>query len=580
MAKKTRNKPYPIKHYVKIMIIISFTVLVLDFVISFASIIIVKQQSTRYLQDTADLYINRINHDFAYINHYMGWTLANDDSLNMMNAYGLNSTPFLKANDNLYKRFTELQKNYGQEYNFFFYLKNQSFFLNCAPISISYTDYRKLKDQIVSYIEDKNLFEKFYSKWTPVLVGGKYYIINILPYYNRYLVALISADDLIRPLRQINLGEAGYASLVDIQGRNLSTPLSESQISSQKDKAYSVLDFLRSGRMVSNEFSNATFSVKMVIKFGAFEKIMIAQLLIMLLFFIVVFVLSAVMLLFRKRVLGPIRSFSRNLARINEGEAPADIKSGKIIELEQANAQFKDLVEQIKTFKIAMYEQELEKQRIRLDYMKLQIKPHFFLNCLTSIYSMAQIQMYEEIENMAMSTSKYFRYIFQSGENFVRLEDEIEHVRTYLNIQKSRYQGAFSYRIEQSEDTIGTLVPPLMLQTFIENSVKYAVSRDHELQITLTVFKRIRAAEEEMTVIRIADTGPGFPPDILEKLANGEPFMQTGGRRIGIMNVLQRLNLLYRQKANVGFTNGEDGGACVTIALPPLTRTDEQPKEV
>lgn len=207
-------------------------------------------------------------------------------------------------------------------------------------------------------------------------MGGKYYIINILPYYNRYLVALISADDLIRPLRQINLGEAGYASLVDIQGRNLSTPLSESQISSQKDKAYSVLDFLRSGRMVSNEFSNATFSVKMVIKFGAFEKIMIAQLLIMLLFFIVVFVLSAVMLLFRKRVLGPIRSFAES-ARINEGEAPADIKSGKIIELEQANAQFKDLVEQIKTFKIAMYEQELEKQRIRLDYMKLQIKPHF-----------------------------------------------------------------------------------------------------------------------------------------------------------------------------------------------------------
>lgn len=96
------------------MIIISFTVLVLDFVISFASIIIVKQQSTRYLQDTADLYINRINHDFAYINHYMGWTLANDDSLNMMNAYGLNSTPFLKANDNLYKRFTELQKITGR----------------------------------------------------------------------------------------------------------------------------------------------------------------------------------------------------------------------------------------------------------------------------------------------------------------------------------------------------------------------------------------------------------------------------------------------------------------------------------
>lgn len=123
----------------------------------------------------------------------------------------------------------------------------------------------------------------------------------------------------------------------------------------------------------------------------------------------------------------------RTLRRINEDGQPADLRSSKLIELEQANDQFKDLMEQIKTFKIAMYEQELEKQQIQLDYMKQQIKPHFFLNCLTSIYSMAQIQMYQEIEDMAMSTSKYFRYLFQNGEDFVPLENELEHVRMYPN---------------------------------------------------------------------------------------------------------------------------------------------------
>ncbi|AIQ59909.1 cache domain-containing sensor histidine kinase [Paenibacillus borealis] len=568
MAKKpARNKPYPIRHYVKITILISFIVLILDLVISVASISIVKQQSTRYLQDTADLYINRINHDFAYINHYMGWTLANDESLNMMNAHDKTSKEFINSNEDLHKRFTELQKNYGQEYNFFYYLKNQSFFLNCAPISIDYTVYRELKKQIISFIDDKEVYEKFYSRWTPILVNGKYYIINIVPYHNRYFIGMISADNLITPLRQINLGANGYASLVDENGTDLSTLVTNSGKPLQEETG--IRNLFQSRTTIKSEFSGTAFSAKMVIKFGTFEKIMIAQLLIMLLFFMVTSTLCAVMLFFNRRVLGPIQSFSENLAHLNEDGQPADFKSSKIIELEQASAQFKGLVEQIRNIKIAMYEQELEKQNIQLDFMKQQIKPHFFLNCLTSIYSMAQIQMYEEIEQMAMSTSKYFRYIFQGSEDFVLLADEIEHVRIYLDIQKSRYRDAFIYQIEQEAQTTDMRIPPLVLQTFIENSIKYAISRANEMQIRLTV-KRRRIDDEEMTVIQISDTGPGFPAEVLDKLVQGEPLDQSKGNQIGIMNTLKRLEYLYLSKATVSFSNPAEGGACITLCLPDL----------
>ncbi|KGE18847.1 sensor histidine kinase [Paenibacillus wynnii] len=572
--KAAKNKAYPLRHYVKIMILISFVVLILDLVISIVSISIVNRQSTRYLKDTASLYINRINHDFTYINHYMGWTLANDENLHKMNTFGTNSIEFIKLNENLHKRFTELQKNYGQEYNFFYYLKNESYFLNCAPISVSYTDYQELKKQIITYIDDKEIYEKFYSKWTPILVNNNYYVINIVPYYNHYLIGLISADNLIRPLRQINLGANGFVSLVDDVGTSLSSPVSGSGKLLQESSGISNL--VQPRTTVINEFSNTTFSTKMVIKFGVFEKIMIAQLLIMLLFFMVTSALCAVMLFFKSRVLGPIQSFSENLASINEDGQVADFKSSKIIELEQANAQFKDLVEQIKTFKITMYEQELEKQRIQLDYMKLQIKPHFFLNCLTSIYSMAQIQMYKEIENMAMSTSKYFRYIFQNGENFVHLEDEIEHVRTYLEIQKQRYQDAFIYCIDQEENVDNVKIPPLVLQTFVENSIKYAISRDSEVQIMLTV-KRYQDEEEKVTVIHLSDTGPGFPPPVLEKLIAGQPLDQTEGTQIGIMNTINRLEYLYHKKATVSFSNLEGGGASVILYLPDLPDLPDLP---
>ncbi|GIP09851.1 hypothetical protein J1TS5_20210 [Paenibacillus macerans] len=569
MAKPTENKQYPLRHYVNIMFLISFIVLILDFAISISAISIVKQQATRYLQDTAGLYLDRINHDFAYINHYTGWTLANDESLNAMTTSPMNSREFFEANENLHKRFTELQKNYGQEYNFFVYLKKQSFFLNCAPISISYSDYQALKEQIIANArQDRNVYEKLYSKWTPVRVNGKFYITNIVPYYDSYMISLVSADNLIRPLREINLGENGFVSLIAENGQSITSPVSNrGQVLNDVPQASSSPGLFQAGTTVNGQFTNATFHVKLVIQFGTFEKIMIAQLLILLLAVIITCSLGFILLYFRNKVLRPIKNFSYNLAFWTEEGEPLEFQGSKIIELEKANKQFLNLIGQIKKFKIDLYERELEKQRIQLDYMKLQIKPHFFLNCLTSIYSMAQMQMHEEIERMALSTAKYFRYIFQNDGDFVKLGDEIEHVRIYLEIQQHRYQNALAYRIEQEENLAETEIPPLVLQTFVENAVKYAVSRVAEARIELAAGLQLDAGEERL-VIRISDTGPGFPPDILEKLQSGVSLEQTAGTRIGIMNTLQRLDSLYDKQAAVSFFNKEDGGACVILSLP------------
>ncbi|ALS26242.1 histidine kinase [Paenibacillus sp. 32O-W] len=576
MSKTVKNKMYSIKHYVKMLLLISFITLILDLIISFASIALVQQQSARYLQDAADLYINRINNNFSYLNHFMGWTLANDEDVEVMTStVDSNDANFIKAQRNLYKRFSELQKSFGREYNFFIYLRNKNFLLNSAPMNLSFPEYQALKKQITDYAEEKIIYEKFYSQWTTIDLHNRYYIINIVPYYDSYMISLISADDLIRPLREINLGGNGFVSLMNEKGERVTRPVSNNGklLLDDPDKS-SLLDRLHIGTTVNRAFSNASFYVKLVIQFGAFEKIMIAQLLVVLLAVIIACNLCLIMLYFQKKVLKPIKNFSSNLAILTNDGEPIDFKSSKMIELEKANRQFIDLVTQMKQIKIDLYERELEKQKIQLDYMKLQIKPHFFLNCLTTIYSMAQMQMHAEIQNMTLSISKYFRYIFQNGQDFVRLEDEIEHVRTYLEIQKQRYRNAFDYRIEQAERTADVRIPPLVLQTFIENAMKYAVSREYEVQVVLTVTRQV-VEDEEMTVIRISDTGPGFPQAVLDNLVNGQPLDQTEGTRIGIMNTIQRLEHLYHNKAQVRFSNREGGGACVVLYLPdhPEDRT-------
>ncbi|QAY68593.1 sensor histidine kinase [Paenibacillus protaetiae] len=568
MAKPAENKLYSIQHYVKIMLFISFSALVLDFAISITSITIVKQQSTRSLQDTADLYINQINKDFNYINHFMGWTLANDENVEIMQKNDINSTKFIKANSDLFKRVVELQKIYGPDYNFFLYFNKLDFMSNFTPMNMKYTEYQSLKNQIIKMVNDRSIYDQYYSNWSTIDLMGTYYVINIVPYHDTYMIGLISADDLILPLHQLNLGENGFASLVDEKGVRITSPISSKGTVVSGDEAHSIVsDFMHTRTTVNADFTNASFYVELIIQFGAFEKIMIAQLLIILLAVIIACNLSFILIYFKKKVLTPIKSFSYNLTFWTGDGEPLDVESSKIFELEKANKQFLTLVTQIKKYKIDIYERELEKQRIQLNFMKLQIKPHFFLNCLTSIYSMAQMQMHEEIEQMSLSTSKYFRYIFQNDQDFVRLEDELEHIRIYLDIQKHRYRDAFVYQIRQSDPSRGVKIPPLVLQTFIENAIKYAVSRETQVQIALTVDRQFMD-EQFMTVIRITDTGPGFPQQELEQLAAGQPLDQTSGTHIGITNTVQRLEFLYQNKAIVHFSNTAQGGASVVLWLP------------
>lgn len=210
-------------------------------------------------------------------------------------------------------------------------------------------------------------------------MNAKYFIINIVPFHESYLICLISADELIGPLQQMDLGGNGFVSLIDHTGNvinNLSTDKGTEVRNNEQKKT--LLGMIQTTTTVSKPFANATFGVKMFIKFGAFEKIMIAQLLIMLLAAIVACALCGIMVYFNILILRPLKNFSFSLTQFNEDSKPLDLKMNKIVELEYANKLFKNLLEQIRIFKIDIYEHEIEKQKIQLDYMKLQIKPHFF----------------------------------------------------------------------------------------------------------------------------------------------------------------------------------------------------------
>lgn len=233
-------------------------------------------------------------------------------------------------------------------------------------------------------------------------------------------------------------------------------------------------------------------------------------------------------------------------------------------EIRVVNECFNNMIEQVQSLKIGIYEEELRSQRAQLRNLQLQIRPHFLINALNMLYNAVESGDLTLARQLILHSVDYFRYMVKVDEDLVSLQEEIAHVRTYLEIQSIRYMNRFSYNIEVDRLVEDMLVPPLMVQSFVENSMKYAIRLTEDVRIDI----RVEAYEVDYQPygrITIADTGPGYPPELLEKLNNNQPI--AGGKGyIGVRNVVRRLEIFFGKQAGWRFYN--DGGAVSSFTLP------------
>lgn len=176
----------------------------------------------------------------------------------------------------------------------------------------------------------------------------------------------------------------------------------------------------------------------------------------------------------------------------------------------------------------------------------------------------------ENAKKMSMFTSDYLRFLFKNGMDYVYVHEELSHVENYLAIFKMRYRFALEYYIEQEESTRQAVIPPMIIQIFVENSIKHTVNLDKRVNLSVTVFPEYRESENYMMII-VADTGKGFPPDVLEKLKQRKEAPPAAGQGIGIENCLRRIEYYYGTQAEIEFYNGPTGGAVVQLCIPMRT---------
>ena len=222
------------------------------------------------------------------------------------------------------------------------------------------------------------------------------------------------------------------------------------------------------------------------------------------------------------------------------------------------------MVDRLENQRIETYEAQINAKSYQMNALRLQIRRHFFLNCLKNIYSLTKTGNISDIQKTVLLLSRHLRYTLDISRNEIALSEELESCRNYMKLVEIGQDLKPELEIRADEDTLSLPVPPISLLSLVENCNKYGQRQDQPLKIVITAEKR-KLDDESFLWLTVSDNGPGFTNEMLDKL-NSE--MNSVGRQghVGINNVMDRFEVLYGKECSMTFSNL--GGANVEIVIP------------
>ena len=263
-------------------------------------------------------------------------------------------------------------------------------------------------------------------------------------------------------------------------------------------------------------------------------------------------------------IINPLRSLIGATKEIEKGnldyQLPLKCRSTEFF---QVFSSFNSMILQIKNLKISSYEEKIEQQKNELRFLQTQIKPHFFLNSISTISSLSLQGRNNDINQYISVLSSHFRYIFKSGLTEVTLKEELNHADNYIKMQQIKYPDNIYYMINSDPRIDNILLPHLIIETFIENIFKYAFIYEKMLSIFIKA-ETCRLDDQNFIRITIEDDGCGFPESYLSDFQNHK----RSEKHIGIQNIQRTLSLFYGRDDLLQLINNKAGGATVKIFIP------------
>lgn len=261
----------------------------------------------------------------------------------------------------------------------------------------------------------------------------------------------------------------------------------------------------------------------------------------------------------------PIRSMGRRLKSFGRQDAPEEVllfEENRRDEMWELESAYNDMLLRITELMEKNRRQSEQTRKQELTALQAQINPHFLYNTLDVVAWLAKIKKQPEIEQLILALGSFFRISLHKGEQFIRVSEEIELLRSYVTIEKIRFPGKISIEYRVEADIMDCSMMKIVLQPLVENAIKHGLS---QLEGEGHILVEGRRGEGEDLLFEVRDDGVGFevPESFLEK---GSAAVQPEGG-YGLRNVHERIRLSCGEGYGLSIRSVPGEGTAVRVRI-------------
>lgn len=269
---------------------------------------------------------------------------------------------------------------------------------------------------------------------------------------------------------------------------------------------------------------------------------------------------------FARYITYPIQSLYYQVRRFEEGNMDIYFKVSGSREVQVLGKGLNNLLVRVNELLYKVKSEQQQKSKMELMALQSQIKPHFLYNTLASIKQLVELNNPESAEKMCGALIQFYKIGISGGKDEITVEQELEHVRNYLLIQKMRYGDNLDFDIIIQDDILSTRILKLTVQPIVENAIYHGIKCKTGPGMIIVSARK----ENDLCVIEVYDDGVGIENGQLIKLnkAVHEPFMGENEVTFGLRNVNRRILLHYGEEYGLDIQSIEHVCTTVKIHIP------------
>ncbi len=271
-----------------------------------------------------------------------------------------------------------------------------------------------------------------------------------------------------------------------------------------------------------------------------------------------------------------VQSVVSGMKEVQEGNLDVQIHIVNEDEIGTIAKNFNDMTRRVKGLIKQVSDAKDRQRKAEIQALEAQINPHFLYNTLDTINWMAIEHGEREISRALRDLGIILRETIKKSESLASVAQTAELLSKYMELQKMRFEDAFSYEVKVQPEIEGVEIQKLLIQPFVENAVVHGMEQVTGGGKISVLFER--SEDHEYLEVSIIDNGKGMTPEMVRKYRDRRTVIEGSEDKegIGLQNALVRLYMYYGEKADWNINSAEGIGTEVTLYIP---LTDEKERQ-